>query len=359
MIVSRISVELLEVPLREPFVMSFFAVTHGRHAIVTVEAGEVSGTGAVCAIPPLTGETAESVGDAVRSLAPVVAGVPLADRAELHARMNAALYGNASAKAAIDFAVHDALGKTLGVPVSTLLGGRRRETVPCTWIIGDKPLETTTADVRKRYADGFRTFKLKIGRDDELDIARIRSVRAQMGDSIKLRVDANAGYTRERAARILSAMDEANLELIEQPLARNDLGGHRWLRTRLRAPIMLDESVGSASDVVAIADAEAADLIYIKAAKAGGLYPATAIANVAEAAHLGVVVGGNVELAPGCAANLHFAASFGLNFASDACVGMQMHSPEVMEQFERVGDAVRVPTSPGLGARSGLTYSST
>ncbi len=350
MTIDGIDVITLEAPFREPFVMSSFVLERGSHAVVTVRTREgVTGTGAVAALPAITGETAAQIAAAVEFLRAGLLGLPLADLAELHARMNAALYGNPSAKAAIDFAVHDALGKALGVPVSALLGGSRRRAVRCTWIVGAKPLERTLAEVRAAHADGFRTFKLKVGRDDAADIERVRAVREAMGDAIAIRVDVNAGYTPERAARTFDALAASNLELIEQPLARNDLRGHRRLRDRLRVPIMLDESVSSAHDVIAIAEAEAADLIYIKPAKAGGLYPARAIADTAHAAGLDVVVGGNVELPAGCAANLHFAAARGLAYASDACVGIQMHRLEGAEPFERHGDEVVVPAGPGLG----------
>lgn len=211
--------------------------------------------------------------------------------------------GSRAARAAIDVALHDLWGKRLGQPLYRLFG-LNPEVLPLTsfTIAMDEPEEMA----RQAKASGYPIIKIKLGggRDEEI-VAAIRKAT----DAI-LRVDANAGWSREEAARLIPRLAEFGLELVEQPLAAEDLEGFRWLRQKMKeagvkVPIVADESVKTSRDVARMAGA--VDGVVVKLMKTKGLRDALRAIHTARAHDMQVMLSCMVETSVGVTAAAHLA----------------------------------------------------
>jgi L-alanine-DL-glutamate epimerase-like enolase superfamily enzyme len=195
--------------------------------------------------------------------------------------------GDAAGRAALDAALHDWIGRRLGVPVWRLLG--LEPTAPVTsYTLGIDTLEGTRD--RARRAAGFKALKVKVGGADDLE--RLEAIKAE-SDAV-LRVDANEGWTLEQARELVPALVELGVELIEQPFPRDDVDSFRALRELSpRPPVLVDEGCQNLADVAPAAGY--ADGINIKLAKSGGLREAVRMVHAARALGLRVMIGCMVE----------------------------------------------------------------
>ena len=195
--------------------------------------------------------------------------------------------GDAAGRSALDAALHDWIGRRLGVPVWRLLGLARRAPVT-SYTLGIDTLEGTRD--RARRAAGFRSLKVKVGGAD--DLARLEAIREE-SDAV-LRVDANEGWTLEAARELVPSLVELGVELIEQPFPAADLESFRALRELSpRPPLIVDEGCQSLDDVAAVAGY--ADGINVKLAKSGGIREALRMVHAARALGLSVMIGCMVE----------------------------------------------------------------
>ena len=195
--------------------------------------------------------------------------------------------GEGAGKAALDAALHDWIGRRLGVPVWRLLG-LSPTAPPTSYTIGIDTVEGTRD--RARRARDFRSLKVKVGGAEDLD--RLRAVRAET--DVPLRVDANEGWTLDTAAELLPELVELGVELVEQPFPAADLDSFQRLRElRPRPPVVVDEGCHDLSDVAPVA--AYADGINVKLAKSGGIREAVRMIHAARALGLHVMLGCMVE----------------------------------------------------------------
>lgn len=297
----------VSMPLSEPYEIAHEAFDRADNVFLRLVTNR-GPTGCGCAAPDpgVTGETVDSVLAALETVEPLLRGADPLARNRLLARLKPRLAGHPGARAAIDMALHDLLGKVAGLPLWRLLGGYRAR-MRTSITIGVLPEADTVARARARVAEGFRCLKLKGGRDPDDDAERVRAVRAAVGPKIELRFDANQGYSVEQALRFVARVRGARLELLEQPTPSGDPDLLGRVSRSVAIPVMADESLLSLGDAFRLARKDHADMVNVKLMKVGGLTDAMAVDSVARAAGLEVMVGCMDESALAIAAGLAFA----------------------------------------------------
>lgn len=328
-----------------------------EYVLVAIETDDgVTGIGEAQADIGFFGNTVEGVRFAIDDyVGPHLIGQDPFDREHLLAMID--FRGNSCARSGIDLALHDLLGKALGVPAGVLLGGAHRQRIPVAVEIPGGPPDAMAADCTAFVARGVRAFKAKIGGDPERDAERLRAIREAVGPDVTLRADANQGFTTNQAIRLcrLSEQFEVGLDLLEQPVAAWDLDGMAAVRRAVDIPIEADESCYSIHDAMQIIRHEAADVLNVKLAKVGGLYNAKKVAALAEAAGLRCVFGTAFGLAPEIAAKLHLASSTvaaidAVEFTELGLHGNLARAPQdTLLAFPLEDGCLPVPDGPGLG----------
>lgn len=291
----HLDVRTLELPLRHAWTISRGTSTSKRNVIVELRSGSLVGRGE--AAPNVRyGESAETVTDALRQLAPVLDGDLRHFRA-LSERIAAALPGHGAAKAALDIALHDLAGKTLGAPLYRMLGVDPTRMPVTSFSIGIDVPEVLAQKVRE--ADPYPILKVKLGADAVRET--FSAVRAHTSKTI--RVDANEAWKPDEALAHIHWLAGQGVELVEQPLPAADVEGARWLRERSPLPLVADEALMVASDVPRLA--EGYHGINVKLQKCGGIREALRIIETARACGLKVMLGCMVETSLGIAAAAH------------------------------------------------------
>ena len=294
--------------LAEPYAIAYENVATATNVFLRIETNRgVVGYG--CAAPdgPVTGEDDVQVLHALsETVGPMIVGSDPLRHAMLMERLRKEFEAMHSARAAIDMALFDILGKAAGLPVWKLLGGFRKR-IRTSVTIGILPERETVAAARDLVARGYRALKLKGGLDFEEDACRLLRVREAVGKQIELRFDANQGFTVDQSLQFVRATLSAHLALIEQPTPKEELEQLGRVTKGVSLPVMADESLLTLRDAFRIARRELADMINIKLMKAGGIASALQINAVARAAGLEVMVGCMDEAALGIAAGLQFA----------------------------------------------------
>jgi L-alanine-DL-glutamate epimerase-like enolase superfamily enzyme len=299
------------------------------------------------------GETLETVTAAIRNyIAPKLVGEDPLNIGKATSIMNS-VHGAASiAKTGIDTALCDLAGKALGISVSTLLGGRQRDTIRAASEIAIVNPEEMVREARRLVDFGFKVIKIKAGRNVDDEVRGIIAIRDAVGSNIELRVDPNAGWSRFDTLRALKLLEREEISYIEQPLPGWDLEGLAWLRKITGIPVMVDESVWNPHDVIKVARAEAADIINIKITKAGGLKNSLDIFATAEAVGIPCMIGTELESCVAVAAKLQLAASLeNLPFACEY-TKLAFQKMAIMESLKLEDGSMKVPTGPGLGMAS-------
>ncbi|MEV0714568.1 enolase C-terminal domain-like protein [Asanoa sp. NPDC050611] len=351
--IDAIRTSVVTRPYLRPFGISSGTSEVLTSLVVDVVAGDRVGRGEAAPMTAYTGETLDGVRGAVEQvLAPALVGRGLHGIADAVAVMDATVRHQHLAKAAVDIALHDLVAASAGVPAHTLLGGATRAQVPIAWVVGLGEVDEVVAEACEHAARGFRHIKVKGGEDPARDVRLVRALTAALPVGVETSLDANEGYSRADAIPALLDMDDAGLSMVEQPLPRWDLRGLAELRRRLRLRVMVDESVQSLHDALAVIRAEAADIINIKVLKVGGLHRARQVAALAEAAGLAVKVGSMPELGVATLAGLHLAATTPSGSPPADLVGpLMVEGDPVAPDVFGAGrhGFLPVPDGPGLG----------
>ena len=226
----------------------------------------------------------------------------------LHERMDRAIIGYPYAKGCLDLAIHDLVGRAIGIPVYQLLGGLYRRKIPVNHSIGFMDADRAVEEAKLVVQEGVKTIKIKVGIEPNRDVAVVRAVREAVGDSIKLTADANQGYeTPKTALHVIREMEGSDVWFMEQPV--EGLSAMKEVTKKSPIPIMADESAWTPNDALEIAKRRAADIISLYTMKPGGLMNAKKVAAIAEAAGIPCNVNGSGEMGVGNAANVQLAAA--------------------------------------------------
>jgi len=306
--ITGITAQPLILKLKEPYTIAYETVTETTNILLKIETSRgITGFG--CAAPDLhvTGETPTEVMKTLdQTVRPALLRTDPMRPALLMQRLDDLTVRQPSLLAAVDMALHDILGKVCGLPLWKILGGFR-DRIKTSITIGILPETETVREARERAGQGFRSLKLKGGRDVESDIARVIRVREAVGAGIELRFDANQGYSLTEALRFVEGTRSARLELIEQPTPRGEPDLLGRVTATAPIPIMADESLMTLRDAFRLARRNLADMVNVKLMKVGGIAVALQINAVARSAGLEVMVGCMDEAALAIAAGLHYA----------------------------------------------------
>ena len=352
--ITEVRLGRLHAPLRVPFKTALRSVDRVEDILVELhtDTGAV-GYGEAPPTGPITGDTAGGIIGAVRELiAPALIGQEVDAFEAVAARVQKAGVHNTSAKAAVDMALWDLYGQLHGIPVHKLLGGARRQLVTDITISVNPP-EQMAADARDAVARGYDCLKVKVGADPALDTARLAAVRAAVGDSVCIRIDANQAWSPRQAGRNLNEMQDKGLalELVEQPVPADDLEGLAYVTRHSWVPVMADESVFSPADALRIMQHRAADFINIKLMKCGGLTNALRIAAAAEVYGVECMIGCMLE------AKVAVNAAVELACARSIITRVDLDGPVLCSVDPVVGGAqfdekvITVSDAPGMGIR--------
>jgi len=212
----------------------------------------------------------EIVGAIERYVAPALVGIPVRERGRAIQAVARALKGRVWTKAAVTNALYDLHAKAIGVPVADLLGGRLLQRVPVIGpVVGIMEPDAMAAEAAAQAAAGFTAIKIKVGETVARDIDRVAAVRAAIGETMALRVDANDHYVAADAIRLTRAIERYRPEHMEQPVARHDILGLAEVRRNVGIPVMTDDMVATAEDAMNVIRLAAADRVKVKVTKHG------------------------------------------------------------------------------------------
>jgi muconate cycloisomerase len=347
----------IETALAKPYGLSKSygtLVTTRAILLKLTDADGIIGWGEANPMQPFTPESPRESADMLRTFLPTIFGEACPEPGRVDVLLDSLEVEHLRAKGAVSMALLDILGKRLRVPVSTLLGGAIRSSLPVMWPLGTGTPADDNRVVDERAPLGFTSFMLKMGdarvRDE---IERVRALEARYGDRIKLVADANQGWTRDEAGEFLNGVSGSALVFVEQPVAKDDLQGMAMLAKSTALPISADESLTGLAGAGQLASQGAASVFSIKSSKNGGPLRAQRIATVAQAFGIRCFMNSMIEFGVTEAASLHHAVTMtnlvdiGHAFISTLRLA---EDPTNFSSFVRDG-IVHLPKEPGLGVQ--------
>lgn len=359
--ITDIKLGFISVPLKKPFKTALRTVESVEDIIVRIETdtgnigyGEAPPTGVI------TGDTTGAIIGAIEDhIKKHLIGMDIENIEEIMLRLDKSIVGNNSAKAAVDIAIYDLYGQLYKAPVYKLLGGYKKEIVTDITISVNEP-EEMAQDSIEAIKKGYKTLKIKVGKDSALDIKRMQAIREAVGYNVDLRIDANQGWNAKEAIYTLRKMEDAglNIELVEQPVPAYDLEGLKLVTNNVNIPVLADESVFSPRDAITIMQMGAADLINIKLMKTGGIHNALKICSMAEVYGIECMLGCMLEAKVSVTAAVHLAAAKSIITKIDLdgpvlCREDPVNGGAIFEDYK-----ISLTDDPGLGFKEiqGVIY---
>ncbi len=309
--ITDIKIETVTIPLLTPFKTALRSIDHIENILVTVLTdSDLAGYGGAAPTAVITGDTLASIIGGIEHIRDHITGMVIGGSEKLFHRLNGCIIGNTSAKAAVDMAIYDLMAKAWDIPLYQLLGGMANVVETDVTVSLDTP-DKMIAESKEKLKGGFTTLKIKVGGDPELDIRRLQSIYEAVGEKVRIRIDANQGWSAKEAVQVGRELQNRgiSIELMEQPVPARDFEGMRYVRDNLSLPVYADESVFSPRDALELVNMRAVDGLNIKLMKCGGIYNALKIAAIAEAAGIPCMVGSMMECHVSVCAAAHFAAS--------------------------------------------------
>ncbi|WP_153101090.1 muconate/chloromuconate family cycloisomerase [Paraburkholderia hayleyella] len=352
--IERIETCLVDLPTIRPHKLSVATMNGQTLMLVKVYCsdGVVGiGEGATIAGMAYGPESPESMKLALDAyLAPAAIGRDAVRVQSLMAYLSQLVKGNHFAKSALETALLDAHGKRLGIPVSELLGGRRRDRLPVAWTLASGDTARDIAEAQKMLElRRHNIFKLKIGAQaPQADIKHVAGIKRELGDRAAVRVDVNMAWSETQAMWAIPALADAGCELVEQPVA--SAAALARLMRRFPVALMADEILQGPESAFEIAQNHGADVFAIKIEQSGGLFAAQRVAAIADAAGIGLYGGTMLEGAFSTVASAHLFASLGNLQWGTELFGPLLITEEILTQPLDYSDfELTVPHGPGLG----------
>ena len=296
MIISSVRLYELVLHCKRPFKISSGTKDACRTLLIELgnEAGQ-RGFGEAIPSPLLTDETFQGCQQSLTELLfPMIQGRVVWDLNDFHASFLTKTRAK-SARCAIDIAIHGLQAQMSGISLARLLGTSITR-FPTNYSIGIETLDDSLAMAKRYVEEGYDRIKLKVGIDPEADIETICRVSETLPPGVKLRLDANGGWSRRDAVTVLREVESRKcpIELVEQPTIREDFDGLRFVRERTAYPIAADESIQNLQDAKRLLQDRCVDILNLKLMKTGGIRPALDIVSLARAHGCQLMIGGMV-----------------------------------------------------------------
>ncbi|WLR51982.1 dipeptide epimerase [Bacillus tianshenii] len=353
--ITSINLYAIKLPFIEPFIISYETYHDMPSIIVEIKTDTgIIGYGEGVPDEHVTGETFESAFAMLKNtIAPSLIGEDPFNLEGLHEKMDALVYGAPTAKAAIDIACYDVIGKATGQPVFNLLGGRYSEELEVARVLSIEDPETMAAKTSRAIDAGFQTIKVKVGTDIELDIQRIRAVCKAAEGKAQVKVDANQGWkTSADSLYVLKQVEDCPIRWIEQPVMADNIDALAEVKRKTHLPVMIDEGLHGMKELRETIAKNAADKVNIKLMKCGGLYPALKLVAQAEMAGMSCQIGSMVESSVASSAGLHLATAKRA-IESQELTGPLMFSKDI-GSLPYQQNTIRLTNAPGLGVEVDL-----
>jgi len=341
----------IDLKLKEPFSIANETVDIGENVFLKFETDEdIIGWG--CATPDsVTSETKKTVVDCFNNVIKnILIGEDPLRINFINDIIEEKVKGNPSLKAGINLALYDILGKKAEIPLCKLLGGYK-DKIETSVTVGLNPVDTMIERAKSFVSQGFTCLKIKCGMDADQDIEVVLAIRNAVGPNIKIRMDANEGYTLEKALRVIETLEKlgADIEMLEQPTPAKYLYALKEVTAQCTVPIMADETALTLRDSLKLVKMEIADMINLKLMKIGGITNAIKANTYAEIAEIPVMAGCMNESMAAMAAGVHFACAFkNVQYADlDSALDFEQ---DIVKGGARYENGFVIPSDkPGLG----------
>lgn len=342
------------IPYRKPLRFASGSIDIADNVLVEIVTSD--GVVGIAEAPPRPytyGETQASIVAVIEQIfAPAIIGLSILDHELVRSRM-ARTVGNPTAKAAINMAMWDAWGKTIGTPVHSLLGGFTNQLQVSHMLGFDDPGVVAAEAIQLRETLGISSFKIKVGRRPiPLDVAVCKAVREALGPDAELYIDGNRGWTAAESALAVRQLEDVGLSRVEELSPADDVLGRRWLVAQCPIPFVADESAPTPADVTREILAGAATAVSIKTARTG-FSDSLRVSHLAEGLGIEAVIGNQIDAHLGTICSLVFGASQEITARSAAELSnyLDMADGLLQEPLLIENGHMRVPDGPGLGVR--------
>jgi o-succinylbenzoate synthase len=341
--------------LRTPLATGMGAVEFREGVLLSLRSAEGRvGYGEATPLEAFGTESLAAARSSLGACAPLLEGADLVEPEELLEWISRRQPPTATARAAIDVALHDLAARDAGVSVARWLAAKEgrsaRESLEVNALLAARSPRDLADEAQRAVARGFRTLKLKVGAGSAADdVERVGAVRRAVGPGLRIRADANGAWSPEQARRRLEALAPLDLEFVEQPVAAEDVAGLARVRRDASVPVAADESAAGEAKLRRVLEAEAADVVMLKPAAIGGIACARAAAQLARSARVEVVPTSFLDGAVGVLGALHLASSLAgpllaCGLATSALLESDLAPAPAPERGR-----LRVPSGPGLG----------
>lgn len=285
-------------------------------------------------------------------IAPLLIGQSVVSIRALSLIISQNIRGNYFAKNAIETALFDIQGKILNVPISTLLGGKVTDKLSVLWVLASGDTKKDISEAKEMIAQGrHKNFKLKIGRRPvKEDVAHVIAIKEALGDESMVTVDVNQAWTEAEAIIGMQLLQDAGIDLVEQPLPQHQIEAQARLSQRFNIPILADESVGLSFEGFNIAKIAGARAFALKTAKSGGMLGVLELANIAKASGIGLYGGTMLEGSIATSAAVQAYSTLpALEWGTELFSPLLLKDDIVVTPLNYVDYGVEVWDKPGLG----------